>query len=255
MVPATLLLRLLLDLAPPPPLALFFLDNPNSLSILPLSIPVHAVQQADTYSHYLCTELVHPCALSKMFLEPRLGPLEAAFERIADMRVRHVGPTPEAVRRPLVVVAHSGGDAQAGKDREHRRFVAVKGEVFCLRGHTPMEGRRGNTDRGTEEQGQRVGNRRGTSGPIKEGVTGKEGRCRRQGRGGDSPSEQTSMNGLAISVHAAGLGPPGWKQTQASTGLVSFASKTLRVPPKQYLSESAPQSKWNFSSSRWAPNL
>lgn len=43
------------------------------------------------------------------------------------------------------------------------------------------------------------------------------------------------MNGLAMFFHAAGLGPPGWKHTQASSGLSRFASKTLRVPPKQYL--------------------
>lgn len=43
------------------------------------------------------------------------------------------------------------------------------------------------------------------------------------------------MNGLAMSFHATGLGPPGWKHTQAPRGLSRFASKTLRVPPKQYL--------------------
>lgn len=34
-------------------------------------------------------------------------------------------------------------------------------------------------------------------------------------------------------AHSAGFGPPGWKQTSASTALSALARKTLTVPPKQ----------------------
>lgn len=67
----------------------------------------------------------------QMHLEPFFRPLESALERLAHFGLGHVGPAPEPVRRPLVVVPHFDGHFQIGEDREDGRFVAVEREIFC----------------------------------------------------------------------------------------------------------------------------
>jgi hypothetical protein len=66
-----------------------------------------------------------------LHLEPFFRPFESALERIAHFGFRHVGPAPEPVRRPLVVVPDFDGHFQTGEDREDGRFVAVEREIFC----------------------------------------------------------------------------------------------------------------------------
>lgn len=66
-----------------------------------------------------------------MHLEPFFRPYESALERLAHFGFRHVGPAPEPVRRPLVVVPDFDGYSQSGEDWEDGRFVAVEREIFC----------------------------------------------------------------------------------------------------------------------------